>query len=337
GLGAVARSAILQGLLWGVKLGWEFTPAYFGLGSGLEKRIGDRRRGQKPTLLLLHGFLGSKADWRGKFSDLATADGHDILSIDLPGHGESESNSMAADFREEVEWGLGGVDAAADAVGEVCDAAGLGPYLVVGYSLGGRVALSFAQRRMDLLQGGGLVLVSANPGLTSTSERLSRWASDMSLATEISALSSTRLSSTRLSSASAAVTTGIDGAATKLVKASAQDSPISLAKPSISCVTSVGSNDNCNSSQEMDRSYRSEAHAFLERWYSAGIWGGLAQHRPQEFEAMIRRRLDLGLLRAGGMGAHYLSASLLATSVARQPDYWPLLRGLGRGGNVRGM
>lgn len=63
-------------------------------------------------------------------------------------------------------WGVDGVNLAAEAVANVCDAVGAGPYLVVGYSMGGRVALALAGRRPDLMRdGGGLVLVSANPGL----------------------------------------------------------------------------------------------------------------------------------------------------------------------------
>lgn len=66
-----------------------------------------------------------------------------------------------------VPWGLGGVGLAAEAVCAVCDAVGAGPYLIVGYSMGGRVALALAQRRPRLVEGGGgLVLVSSSPGLT---------------------------------------------------------------------------------------------------------------------------------------------------------------------------
>lgn len=64
-------------------------------------------------------------------------------------------------------WGLGGVYLAAEAVGAVCDAVGAGPYVVVGYSMGGRVALALAARRPWAIQGGGgLVLVSSSPGMT---------------------------------------------------------------------------------------------------------------------------------------------------------------------------
>ncbi|CAM9601517.1 unnamed protein product, partial [Laminaria digitata] len=81
------------------------------------------------------------------------------------------------------------VGLAAEAVCAVCDAVGAGPYLIVGYSMGGRVALALAQRKPRLLEGGGgLVLVSSSPGLTSASARLSRWASDFSLAARIADL-----------------------------------------------------------------------------------------------------------------------------------------------------
>ena len=62
---------------------------------------------------------------------------------------------------------MGGVDLAAEAVGGVCDAVGAGPYLVVEYSMGRRIALALAGRRPDILEGGGgVVLVSMSPGLT---------------------------------------------------------------------------------------------------------------------------------------------------------------------------
>lgn len=64
-------------------------------------------------------------------------------------------------------WGLGGVFLAAEAVATVCDQVGAGPYMVVGYSMGGRVALALAARRPRVMEGGGgLVLVSSSPGLT---------------------------------------------------------------------------------------------------------------------------------------------------------------------------
>ena len=131
-----------------------------------------------------------QSDWRGEFTNLATADGHAILNIELPWHGGSSSSSSSDDSEStwqrshrknhqddeascRVSWGLAGVELAAEAVLRVCDAVGAGPYLVVGYSMGGRIALALAGRRPDLLHGGGgVVLVSANPGLTRWEGRL---------------------------------------------------------------------------------------------------------------------------------------------------------------------
>lgn len=93
--------------------------------------------------------------------------------MELPWHRGSRSSSRRSRSSKGTDgdkgggWELGGVDLAAEAIGRVCDAVGDGPYLAVGYSLGGRVALALAGRRPDLLQGGGgLVMISANPGLT---------------------------------------------------------------------------------------------------------------------------------------------------------------------------
>lgn len=79
----------------------------------------------------------------------------------------SGGGSGSGDAGGYVPWGVGGVGLAAEAVCAVCDAVGAGPYLIVGYSMGGRVALELAQRRPRLVErGGGLVLVSSSPGLT---------------------------------------------------------------------------------------------------------------------------------------------------------------------------
>lgn len=117
-------------------------------------------------MVLAHGFTQTLRSWDGVASELA-ATGHQVVRVDLPGHGGS------ADLRM-------GFDEAADAIGET---GRRGVY--VGYSLGGRLCLRLAIERPDLVT--GLVLVGASPGLADPAERAARRSADEALALEIEA------------------------------------------------------------------------------------------------------------------------------------------------------
>jgi 2-succinyl-6-hydroxy-2,4-cyclohexadiene-1-carboxylate synthase len=86
-----------------------------------------------------------------------------VCAVDLPGHGASVGHS-AADL-----------PATADLLG---DTGGTATYL--GYSLGGRVCLTLALRRPDLVR--RLILVSATDGIDDDEERAARLAADERLA-----------------------------------------------------------------------------------------------------------------------------------------------------------
>lgn len=94
-----------------------------------------------PTLVLLHGFGTSKRLWDG----LALPEGS-TLALDLPGFGDSQDDRFT-------------VDGMADAVEEAVR--GLDAYLLVGHSMGGKVAAVLAARRPTGLA--GLVLVAPSP------------------------------------------------------------------------------------------------------------------------------------------------------------------------------
>ena len=90
--------------------------------------------------------------------------------LDLPGHGSLAGESDAADFT-------------LDATLSRLAAARGGPGPVVGYSMGGRVALHFAARVPETVT--HLVLESASPGLATPAERADRRAADEALARRI--------------------------------------------------------------------------------------------------------------------------------------------------------
>ncbi len=121
-----------------------------------------------PSLILLHGFLGRGADWNAVRDRLGD---RPVTAPDLPGHGAAVGLPAAA-------YTMGG---AADRL-----LAGLdGPVDLVGYSMGGRLALHLAVTRPHAVR--RLVLVSASPGLRSEPDRAARRALDAARAAEVAA------------------------------------------------------------------------------------------------------------------------------------------------------
>ncbi len=129
-------------------------------------------RGGGPDALLLHGFTGSKESWSGLLPLLEGS--FRLLAVDLPGHGESGLPPCLQRYRME--------EAAQDLAELVRRLAG-GPVHLLGYSMGGRLALYFALEYPELAR--SLALESASPGLEGAAEREARRASDATLADRI--------------------------------------------------------------------------------------------------------------------------------------------------------
>lgn len=127
--------------------------------------------GQGEPLLLLHGFTGSAANWT---SHAATFGEFSTVAVDFPGHGKSDAPDDAARYRMEPTV----TDLAA-----ILDELKIAQANVLGYSMGGRVALYFAYAYPERVK--RLILESASPGLVSSPERTQRAASDAALAEEI--------------------------------------------------------------------------------------------------------------------------------------------------------
>ena len=130
--------------------------------------------GEGPPLLLLHGFSGSAATWT---PNLETWHGFTAIAVELLGHGTSD---CPADRRRyHMERCLDDLVALLDRL----PASGGRRVAVLGYSMGGRVALRLALRAPERLW--ALVLESASPGIEDASERPARVGSDADLADDI--------------------------------------------------------------------------------------------------------------------------------------------------------
>ena len=112
----------------------------------------------KPAVVLLHGFLGSGADWHPLRAALGT--GRAYLAPTLPGHGADPAPVPEDDdaFLGVVAWLL------AHAPAE--------PFDLVGYSMGGRFALALMAAAPERVR--RAVIVSASTGLEDEGERARR-------------------------------------------------------------------------------------------------------------------------------------------------------------------
>lgn len=128
-------------------------------------------QGEGPALLLLHGFTGSSATWT---PHMAAFNGFTTVAIDLLGHGNSDAPSDSSRYR---------MERCVDDLTTVLDQLEIERAAVLGYSMGGRMALQFALGVPARLW--ALVLESASPGIDDAAEREDRVRSDAALADEI--------------------------------------------------------------------------------------------------------------------------------------------------------
>lgn len=126
------------------------------------------RNGAGPAVLLLHGFTGSHATW-APFLDAWP--GFSLITVDLLGHGHSDYSTDPDRYRMEY--------CVADLVA-VLNTLEIERVAVLGYSMGGRVALHLALYAPGRLW--GLIVESASPGIAETAARVTRIQSDAVLA-----------------------------------------------------------------------------------------------------------------------------------------------------------
>ncbi|HVU39112.1 MAG TPA: 2-succinyl-6-hydroxy-2,4-cyclohexadiene-1-carboxylate synthase [Opitutales bacterium] len=125
------------------------------------------------TIVALHGFTGGGGD----FAPLAEAlPEYDWVTPDLPGHAPDPAVAGAPGDDCTLEDSLRYLDVA---LAEKPDK----PVVLLGYSLGGRLAIRFAQAQPGRIA--ALVLVGTSPGIENAAERTARKADDNRLAEKI--------------------------------------------------------------------------------------------------------------------------------------------------------
>jgi 2-succinyl-6-hydroxy-2,4-cyclohexadiene-1-carboxylate synthase len=128
--------------------------------------------GEGTVLVFLHGFTGSAANWEAHMEAMTAH--HRVIAVDLPGHGETDSTPDPA--RYAIEQTAGDLLA-------LLDALKIERAHLLGYSMGGRLALYFAVHHPQRLI--TLTLESASPGLAEAAERSARRIQDDALAGRI--------------------------------------------------------------------------------------------------------------------------------------------------------
>ncbi len=125
--------------------------------------------GKGSALIVLHGFTGSVETWSPFLADWGRR--RTVVAIDLLGHGDSDAPDDPERYR--VEYAVADILAVADRLG-------FHAFDLLGYSLGGRVALHLTLAALERVR--SLILESVSPGILDPAERQARIASDEDLA-----------------------------------------------------------------------------------------------------------------------------------------------------------
>ncbi|MEZ5357884.1 MAG: 2-succinyl-6-hydroxy-2,4-cyclohexadiene-1-carboxylate synthase [Candidatus Zixiibacteriota bacterium] len=122
---------------------------------------------ENQPILFLHGFMGSGKIWLPTFEQLESD--FYCVALDLPGHGTTEANLDKLTF-----------DSLAESLADYIESTFSRPPIVVGYSMGGRIALYTALKYPDSVA--SLVMESSTAGIADGYERKKRLMQDTNLA-----------------------------------------------------------------------------------------------------------------------------------------------------------
>ncbi|KAK4410396.1 protein PHYLLO, chloroplastic [Sesamum angolense] len=123
------------------------------------------------TMVFLHGFLGAGRDWTPVMK--AMSGSTRCIAVDLPGHGGSKLQYQGNDVSGRPNLSI---DVVVDILCKVLSNLTPGKVILVGYSMGARIALYTALKRSDKVE--RAVIISGSPGLIDNDARATRKAKD---------------------------------------------------------------------------------------------------------------------------------------------------------------
>ena len=126
----------------------------------------------QPIVLLLHGFIGDNQDFSPIISLLSQK--YCCLAVDLPGHGKTRVNGDESCYN---------IFNTAQALIELLNDLQIDKCLLLGYSMGGRLALYMTLHFPDRFD--KVVLESASPGLKTSKDRSHRLQSDLHISQKL--------------------------------------------------------------------------------------------------------------------------------------------------------
>ena len=104
--------------------------------------------GRGTPVVMVHGFLGGAEQWSGQIA--ALSDRFDVIALDLPGFAKAAGQSAPE-----------AIEAFADHMISALDAMNVGPFVLLGHSMGGMIAQEMAHRNPGRVE--RLVLYGTGP------------------------------------------------------------------------------------------------------------------------------------------------------------------------------
>lgn len=123
----------------------------------------------KDYILFLHGFTGCAEDWFPVFEQIP--DKYNCLALDIIGHGKSDAPGSSMHYS---------IDSIMSQIKYVKDHLTQNKIFLLGYSMGGRIALTYASMYPEDVK--GLILEASSAGIKNDEERQKRYEEDLKLA-----------------------------------------------------------------------------------------------------------------------------------------------------------
>ena len=123
----------------------------------------------QPTVFF-HGFAGSSKSW----DEVVSQVNRSTITLDLPGHGKSTFNNIDSPYSE-IDW--------CSDFNDVLKFLNLKKIVLCGYSMGGRLGITFASKYPGKIE--KLILESSSLGIKKANLRKERYMQDLMLCNEI--------------------------------------------------------------------------------------------------------------------------------------------------------